>query len=136
MDLPQTSLLDWRPSWEFGRAFTASASMASHHWRTSCDSMAPPRNASWLICRASAHMICEGDHFGLQAYLSMDGFMPIELKHLALWSPSHIVCLTQLLQKVETSGSWPRVTTVGAVAFVAKSDLSALCNTIVRCERF
>ena len=70
--------------------------------------------------RLSAHDVCATILDSKPTSAGMDGFMPIELKHLVLWSPSHIACLTQLLQKVEATGIWPRATTVGAVAFVAK----------------
>ena len=54
----------------------------------------------------------------------MGGFMPVELKHLALWSPSHIDALTKLLRCIESSGVWPRAAVVGAVAFVPKDPKS------------
>ena len=50
----------------------------------------------------------------------MDGIMPVELRNLAQWCPSHIGALTTLLRKVEDCGKWPGVATCGAVAFVAK----------------
>ena len=50
----------------------------------------------------------------------VDGIMPVELRNLAQWCPSHIGALTALLRKVEDSGKWPGVATRGAVAFVAK----------------
>ena len=50
----------------------------------------------------------------------MDGIMPVELRHLAQWCPTHIRALTALLRKVEDTGKWPSVATCGAVAFVAK----------------
>ena len=50
----------------------------------------------------------------------MDGIMPVELRNLAQWCPSHIGALTALLQKVEGCGKWLGLATCGAVAFVAK----------------